>query len=152
MFDIHIEDFFKDCSKALVMLYQNFPRKMALFVEDISGPDQPDEYGVHSARFMSSFGALLWLADEGYIQYETTIRQEAVDQATLTSKGLHMIAGVSYDDTLQGLIESIADKPEGLLSRPKIELIRYLQKHGTSSQLALAMQHLLKHNDQTPKR
>ena len=128
------------------MLYQNFPRKMTLFVEDISGPDQPDEYGVHNDRFMSTFGALLWLADEGYIQYESTIRQEAVDQVILTAKGLHMISCVAYDEYLQGLVENMTTKPDGLLSKPKIELLRHLMKHGTSSQLALAMQYLFKNS------
>ena len=144
MFDMHIEEFFKDCSKALLMLYQNFPKKMTVFVEDISGPDQPDEYGVHNDRFMSTFGALIWLADEGYVQYETTIRQEAIDQAILTSKGLHMIACVAYDDYLQGLLETMATKPAGLLAQPRIEVLKHISKHGTSSQLALAMQHLMK--------
>lgn len=144
MFDIHIEDFFKDCSKALITLYEAFPRKTTLFVEDIAGPDQPDEYGVHSDRFASGFGALLWLADEGFITYESTIRQEALDQVILTSKGLHMIACVAYDEHLQALIEPMSTKPEGLLAKPKIELVKHISKHGTSSQLALAMQHLFK--------
>lgn len=144
MFDIHIEEFYKDCSVALQMLYQSFPRKTTLFVEDISGPDKPDEYGVHSHRHQSTFGALLWLADEGYIKYETTIRQEAVDQVVLTAKGLNLISCIAHDEYLQGLIEPMPTKPEGLLSKPKIEVIRHLFKHGTSSQLALAMQHLLK--------
>lgn len=147
MFDLHIEDFYKDCSKALISLYEQFPRKTILFVEDIAGPDQPDEYGVHSKRFQCGFGALLWLADEGFVQFESTIRQEALDQAILSAKGLHMISCISLDDYLQGLIEPIHPKPPGLLAQPKVELLKYLTKHGTSSQLALAMQYLLKKHD-----
>ena len=145
MFDIHIEELFKDCTQALVRLHDQFPRKVQLFVEDIAGPDQPDEYGVHSKRFASGFGALLWLADEGYITYESTIRQEALDQAILTSKGLHLLSGTAYDEYLQALLEPIQPSLPELAGKPKIETLRFLLKHGTSSQLALAMQHMLKH-------
>ena len=34
MFDMHIEEFFQDCSKALLMLYQNFPKKMTVEVSN----------------------------------------------------------------------------------------------------------------------
>jgi len=86
MFDIHIEEFFLDCTKILKQLYQAFPKKCNVFVEDISGPDQPDEYGIHSDRSQSCFGAMLWLEKEQYISFESTLRQEAIDQSVLTAK------------------------------------------------------------------
>ena len=48
MADIHIEEFYKDAAIALVQLYNAFPRRVNLFVEDIAGPDEPDEFGLHS--------------------------------------------------------------------------------------------------------
>lgn len=143
MFDIHIEEFFADCTKILHQLYQQFPKKAAVFVEDISGPDQPDEYGVHSDRFLSCFGAMLWLADEGFLQYESTIRQEAIDQASLTSKGLHLMSSIAQDPYLHDLTDQISTPNESLKGKPNIDTLRHVLKHGTSSQLGLAMQHLL---------
>ena len=43
--------------------------------------DQPDAFGLHSDRFSPCFGALLWLAQEAYLRYASTIRQEAIDAA-----------------------------------------------------------------------
>ncbi|MEC7377170.1 MAG: hypothetical protein VX421_06125 [Pseudomonadota bacterium] len=84
MADIHVEEFYKDAAIALVQLYGAFPRRINVFVEDIAGPDEPDEFGLHSKRHMACFGALLWLSEEGLIRYVDTIRQEALDQAVLT--------------------------------------------------------------------
>ncbi|EMP55690.1 hypothetical protein MSNKSG1_07463 [Marinobacter santoriniensis NKSG1] len=84
MADIHIEEFYRDAAIALAQLYSVFPRRINLFVEDIAGPDEPDEFGLHSKRHMACFGALLWLEEEGLIRYVDTIRQEALDQAVLT--------------------------------------------------------------------
>jgi hypothetical protein len=86
MADIHIEEFYRDSAIALVQLYSVFPRRINLFVEDIAGPDEPDEFGLHSPRHMACFGALLWLEEEGLLRYVDTIRQEALDQAVLTRK------------------------------------------------------------------
>ena len=47
MSDIHIDDFFRDAAIALNRLYLSFPRPIALYVEDIIGPDEPDEFGLH---------------------------------------------------------------------------------------------------------
>ena len=86
MTGIHIDDFYADAAHTLVSLYSVFPRPITLFAEDICGPDEPDEYGVHSHRFLACFAAMVWLADEGYIRYEDTIRQEAIDQAVLSGR------------------------------------------------------------------
>lgn len=86
MADIHIEEFYRDSAIALVQLYSVFPRRINLFVEDIAGPDEPDEFGLHSPRHMACFGALLWLEEEGLLRYVDTIRQDALDQAVLTRR------------------------------------------------------------------
>ena len=143
MFDIHIEEFYHDAFKILNTLYQVFPKKGNVFVEDIAGPDQPDEYGLHSDRFQSCFGAILWLELEGFIRFESTLRQEAADQACLTMKGLATVSSICQDTFLNTLSGSITPQNLGLSGRPNIESIKHIHTHGTSTQLASAMQHLL---------
>lgn len=95
MSDLHIDDFCKDSAKIILMLYKRFPVKTALYVEDISGPDTPDEFGLHCARFEACFSTLLWLKEWDYIAYNTEIRQEAVDEATLSHRAFLLFS--SYD-------------------------------------------------------
>ncbi len=85
--DLQIDDFYKDAASGLLMLYQAFPRKMALYVEDLIGREEPDEFGLPSKRHQACLGALLWLAEEGYLRFESTIAYDALDQAVLTEKG-----------------------------------------------------------------
>ena len=98
MADIHIEEFYKDAAIALVQLYNAFPRRVNLFVEDIAGPDEPDEFGLHSKRHMACFGTLLWLAEEGLLRYVDTIRQEALDQAVLTQRAFVRLSSPASPD------------------------------------------------------
>lgn len=84
--DLQIDDFYKDTAAGLLMLYQAFPRKIALYVEDLIGREEPDEFGLPSTRHQSCLGALLWLAEEGYLRFDATIRYEALDQAVLSEK------------------------------------------------------------------
>ncbi len=86
MTDINIDDFLKDTATALIQLYKIFPRRHAVFVDDIHGPEELDEYGMHSSRYLACFGALIWLGEEGYLRYADTIRQDAIDQAVLTAR------------------------------------------------------------------
>ncbi|HAN52622.1 MAG TPA: hypothetical protein DCQ75_06310, partial [Pseudomonas sp.] len=60
--DLQIDDFYKDAAGGLLALYQAFPRKIALYVEDLIGREEPDEFGLPSKRHQSCLGALLWLA------------------------------------------------------------------------------------------
>lgn len=137
MYDIHIEEFYGDCARILLQLYMSFPRKHAVFVEDIAGPDMPDEYGIHSARFQSCFGAMIWLEAEGYLSSEALIRQEAIDQASLTAKGLRLLTQMS--DRLE--------EHDHLPKRaPNVEHIRQMLKHGTSTQMTQLMIHLIEHH------
>lgn len=87
MIDINIDDFYHDMAVILLSLYQQFPQKTSLYVEDICGPDDADEYGLHSKRYLSSIGALMWLQDEGYIRYSDIIKQESAEDCTITQKG-----------------------------------------------------------------
>ena len=86
MTDINIDDFFKDSAKVLVQLYSVFPRRHSVFVDDISGAEETDEFGMHGERYLSCFGAMLWLGEEGYLRYEDTVRQDSIDQAVLTAR------------------------------------------------------------------
>jgi len=91
--DLQIEDFYKDVAGGLLMLYQAFPRKTALYVEDLIGHEERDEFGLPSKRHQGCLGALLWLAEEGYVRFESTIQFQAIDQAVLTEKAFLRLTG-----------------------------------------------------------
>jgi len=84
--DLHIDDFYKDATSGLLLLYANFPRKISLYIDDLIGYQAPDEYGLPSERHQSCFSTFLWLADEGYLRYESTIGYDALDQAVISEK------------------------------------------------------------------
>ena len=86
MADINIENFYRHIGKSLSILYAAFPTKSPIYVDDVAGIDEPDEYGLHSPDYTSGFFALIWLGDEGYLRYADTIRQDGIDQAALTHK------------------------------------------------------------------
>lgn len=50
---LQIDDFYKDAAGGLLALYQAFPRKIALYVEDLIGREEPDEFGLPSTRHQS---------------------------------------------------------------------------------------------------
>lgn len=97
MADLHIEDFHKDVARILSRLYAAFPRPVQLYVEDLCGPDTPDEYGIQSPRHQACFATMLWLAEEGYLRYVDHIRQQALDQAVLTRKAFLLLSGLSTE-------------------------------------------------------
>lgn len=119
MADIHVEEFYKDAAIALAQLYSVFPRRVNLFVEDIAGPDQTDEFGLHSKRHMACFGALLWLAEEGFLRYVDTIRQEALDQAVLTQEAFIRLSAPAPSDLVQAL--SGSKDPIGASLPPSVQ-------------------------------
>lgn len=119
MADIHVEEFYKDTAIALAQLYSVFPRRVNLFVEDIAGPDQTDEFGLHSKRHMACFGALLWLAEEGFLRYVDTIRQEALDQAVLTQEAFIRLSAPAPNDLVQAL--SGSKDPIGASLPPSVQ-------------------------------
>ena len=109
MADLHIEEFFADGARILVSLYRIFPRPITLFVEDIAGPDEPDEYGVHSHRHQACFATMLFLHNEGFVDYAETIRSEALDQASLSGKALSLLLS-----PLPDAIHEVAESSDAL--------------------------------------
>ncbi|WP_221795277.1 hypothetical protein [Oceanobacter mangrovi] len=95
MLDVHIDEFFRDCAVILLAGLRNFPRPQTLFVEDISGPDEMDEFGLHSNRYLSAFGTICWLREEGYIRFSGFDRQESVDDFVLTATALRRLLAPS---------------------------------------------------------
>lgn len=107
MADLHIEDFNRDVAKIFLHLYASFPRKIVLYVEDISGPDQPDEFGLHHPRFDACFSTMIWLAEEGYIRFESTVAREALDQAVLSERAYLLLSSRSQLTFAQDVADAL---------------------------------------------
>lgn len=145
MSDLHIDDFCKDIALILNQLYLTFPRKASLFVEDISGPDEPDEYGLHSNRHMACLSAMLWLAEEGYIRFEDIIRQEAVDQVVLGGRMFSLLSAVATkvhpqesDDFGSGIPSAIRERVrEGFGNEVPTSVVNAQRTHINRLRLAL---------------
>ena len=108
MADINVENFYRHIAKILHILYSHFPTRAALYVDEVAGIDEPDEYGLHSPTYTAGYFAMLWLADEGYIKYADTIRQDGIDQAFLTHKAFLILTHAS--DTM--INETLDSHPE----------------------------------------
>ncbi len=106
MADLNSENFYRHISKILIILYANFPSKAAIYVDEVAGIDEPDEYGLHSPTYTAGFYALLWLEEEGYIRYADVIRQDGVDQATLTHKAFVKLTEISGQIVTEEIIET----------------------------------------------
>lgn len=104
--DIHIDIFYKDVARALIHLYESFPNKIILYVDEIAGEDQPDEFGLHSPRYLAGFSTLIWLAEEGFLRFTDTIKQDALDQAVLSQSSFFMLsstANIPQNETTNAL-------------------------------------------------
>ena len=137
MADIHIDDFCRDSALVLLQLFNAFPRPQAVYVEDISGPDEPDEVGLHSKRYMSCLGTMLWLADEGYLRYENLIYQDGIDQAVLTRKTFILLSAISDIHLVEpdpSLPASIANEKGSM-----VEQIRAALRSGHSDRISTMM-------------
>ncbi|MEH6564482.1 MAG: hypothetical protein V7756_04065 [Halopseudomonas sp.] len=108
MADLHIEDFHQDVARILVALYNRFPQPAALFVSDLIGEHEPDAFGVPAPRQLACFSAMLWLADEGFLRYGDTIRQEAIDQACLSERAFVLLSRAEPGERDPALPASIA--------------------------------------------
>ncbi len=151
MADLNILDFYKDTAKILLQLHRSFPRKAEVYVEDLIGADHVDEFGLHSKRHESCFGAMLWLSDEGYLRYQSTIRQEAIDQAVLTAKAIVLLGTINLKlpntnfsnrdskDTIKNDIPSFETKEHFAM----IEHIRTALKSQSSDQITIIMRDFL---------
>lgn len=152
MADLHIDDFYRDCAVILLRLYSSFPRKSILYVDDICGPDSPDEFGLHSERHQSCFSAMIWLAEAGYLAFSETIREEALDQIVLTQRGFVLLSSRSElelgipeeEDTDDGLPPSVMQH-----SMTNIMQIRRALREGSSIIIRQVMHYLLAEHEQT---
>lgn len=142
MSDLHIDDFYRDAARILAALYAQFPRKTTLYVEDISGPDTPDEFGLHSPRHQACFHTMMWLGSCDYLRYDQAVRQEALDQVVLSHRGFLLLSSAAPDmSSLSTSSESIGGLPiEGSLV---IHRIRHELRDGTSYSLAEVMQKVM---------
>lgn len=143
MADIHIDDFYRDCALIFLRLYAMFPRKGILYVDDITGPDEPDEFGLHSDRFHAGFSTITWLAQNGYIQYSEAIKQEALDQAVLSHKAFMILSSRSElnfgdEDDEDELPASVMEN-----SRSNINQLRRALKSGSSIMIKQCIHYLL---------
>ncbi len=145
MTDINVEEFFKDSAKILTTLYLVFPRRHTLFVADICGPEEPDEFGMHSERYLSCLGTLLWLGEEGYLRFEETIRFEAIDQAILTGRCFTLLSCPARTTTEFGPLttDSTMPRSEQLEQSATIQHIRHALSERSSTMLRVVMMDLM---------
>ena len=145
MADLHIDDFYRDVAKIFLRLYAVFPRKTVLYVEDISGPDEPDEFGLHHPRFEACFSTMVWLAEHGYLNFDTNIRQEALDQAVLSRKAFLLLS--SHSELGPSPANADPDLPPSvrLHAQSNISQLRSAVNDGSSMLLQRCVSYLLAH-------
>jgi len=145
MADIHIDDFYRDVAKVLTLLYSVFPRKTTLYVEDVSGPDEPDEFGLHHPRFQACFGAMVWLADHGYLLFRDAIREEALDQAVLSQQAFLVLTAPSDQSLEQADVDPAL--PPGIAReiQTNVSRLRWALREGSSYQLRDTVTQFLAH-------
>jgi hypothetical protein len=144
MSDIHIDDFYRDSAKILVRLYATFPTPITLYV-DISGPDEPDEFGLHHPRFESCFSTMIWLAQHDYLHFDELLRKEAMDRVVLTQKAFLILAGSSLANEPHNNVPPEA--PPSIADRlnTQIAQLRNALNEGSSIQLKEAITNVLSH-------
>ncbi len=146
MADLHIDDFYRDSAMILLRLYSSFPRKTILYVDDVCGPDTPDEFGLHSERHQACFSAMAWLAEAGYLAFSETIREEALDQAVLSQRGFLLLSSRSELELGIPDEENIDDDlPPSVMqhSLSNIMQIRRALREGSSIVIRQVMHYLL---------
>ncbi len=154
MADLHIEDFYRDVAKILLHLYGTFPTKTILYVEDISGPDEPDEFGLHHPRFDACFSTMVWLSEQGYLSFDDVIGREALDQATLSRHSFLMLTSmseleedVSTDVDITAAPPSIADSLQ-----TNVTQLRSAVKSASSIRIKNCVRYLLALHSAAPGR
>lgn len=145
MADLHIDDFYRDVATIFLRLYAIFPRKTTLYVEDICGPDQPDEFGLHHPRFQAGFSAMVWLAEQGYLNFQETIRAEALDQVVLSQKAFLLLTSRSALEP--AVVAEEAALPPSVLAETtsNIAQLRGALREGSSIRLQQCVSYLLAH-------
>lgn len=113
MADINIENFYKHIARILSILYAAFPSKSPLYVDDVAGVDDPDEYGLHSPHYTAGFFAMLWLQ----LQYHLLTSLFGLSLKKETTTGLFGSTGwgaLRPELTGLSLIGAIRKSPEGI--------------------------------------
>src|SRR5574344_91969 len=136
--DLHIDDFYRDAARGLVMLYQSFPRPVTLYMDDFVGVLPPEEVGLPPPRQQHCLSTLLWLAGEGYLRHLGTLGYEAVDQAELSEKAFVRLSSTQHPfagncDDLPASIQRV----QGSL----VQQLRHCLRAGDSEGLIRVMQH-----------
>ena len=142
MSDINIDDFLKDAAKVLTVLYTRFPKRHTVFVEDICGPQEIDEFGMPNERHISCFSTLLWLGEENYLRFEDTIRQEAIDQAVLTGHCFTLLCQATDRFTNTPESESLPESIR-LEQSTNVHNIRNALKSRSSAEIRASMLRLM---------
>jgi len=143
MLDVHIDDFYMDCAATLLSGFRYFPRTQTLFIEDISGPDTMDEFGLHSPRHLAALGVVQWLREEGFIRFSSLDRQESVDDFVLTSKAFTRLIRMADGNSLKG--NKIADFEAD--NTPVFQLLEYSRLQGDSIWTGELVRHYLLSED-----
>ena len=131
MLDIHLTDFYNDTGRILAWLYNNFPRPVSVWMIDICGPDDEDEYGLHSNRHLACYGTMLWLQEEGFLRYGDIEKQECFNHCVLTQRGFSLLSGIQA-------------QIDGQLS--PADAIRLAIKDGSSNQMEQCIRALIAAN------
>jgi hypothetical protein len=143
MLDVHIDDFYKDCATTLLSGFRAFPRQQTLFIEDISGPDTVDEFGLHSPRHLAALGAVQWLREEGFIRFGAINRQDSVDDFVLTSKAFTRLIAPALPQSLRGDAGSIEHSGD---ITPVFQVLEFARLQGDSLWVGeLVRDYLLSH-------
>lgn len=145
MSDLHIDDFYRDTALILLRLYNQFPRPQILFVEDICGSAEPDEFGMPPTRQQACFSTMIWLGQQGFLRYDATLRQEGLDQAALTERGFLLLASSSPPPAAIPMEPGTDELPSSLQieARSNVARLRRALQSGSSSHLNLCMLALL---------
>lgn len=122
--DLHIDDFYRDAALGLATLYQAFPRKITLYLDDLVGVLPPDEVGLPHPRQQQCMSTLIWLASEGYIRYTNTVGYDALDQVELTEKAFVRLSSTQhpFNTDLEHLPASVFRSRGSLLQQIRKQL------------------------------
>ena len=158
MADINIDNFYRHIAKILSILYTAFPTRSPIYVDDVAGIDEPDEYGLHSPHYTAGFFALIWLADEGFLRYSDTIRQDGIDQAALTNKAfmrltqpverIYVEPVYSPDESNVVNFAPVENLSPSIIEDQKLVInqLRFALKSEDSIAIAKVVQHILQSN------
>lgn len=94
--DLHIDDFYVDSARCMVSLYQSFPRKSTLYMDDFVGVLERDEVGLPHPRQLQCLSTLIWLGNEGHLRYMDTIGYDALDQCELTQAAFLRLSSTQH--------------------------------------------------------